>query len=165
VGRFESGSGGRGADGIDEVPGRRLELGSAKVSRRCRLPGGHRSEWVTRRARPRPSKARIPLGEIDKAPDAPATAKAVDAERDARHTTAFERLVADLADDPRASAVVRLVEEGVDKPAAQAARLRCDAQEIYDANDRIRRHLRRIARELAAGSDDAGKRWPNDRVA
>ena len=117
------------------------------------LAGMVRSGLRDERARAR-RKHEFPSGEIDDAPDASPAAKAIDAERDARHTTAFDRLAADVADDPLAAAVVRLVEEGVDKPAAQAARLRCGVQEIYDANDRIRRHLRRIAREVAAEPDE-----------
>jgi DNA-directed RNA polymerase specialized sigma24 family protein len=88
--------------------------------------------------------------QIDQAGDPAAGAKAAAAVRAAETQRAFARLLERAAGDPRALEVIRLVEEGVDKARAQAARLRCDVREIYDARDRIRRHVERIKQELDA---------------
>ena len=108
-------------------------------------------------------------GEVEEAPDVSHAAKAIDARRRERAETALARLKADLVDDPIALEVVGQVELGFTKPSEQATRLRRSRNEIYDANDRIQRHVERIAKALPpvgdADDDEADDEDEEDEVA
>jgi DNA-directed RNA polymerase specialized sigma24 family protein len=95
-------------------------------------------------------KYESPSDTVDALPDLSPTAKALEQRRQERGETALAQLIDSLKGDARALDVVRLVQNGVEKPAKQAAELRCHVQEIYDARDRIQRHVRRIAAALPA---------------
>jgi hypothetical protein len=94
----------------------------------------------------------VPSEDLDEEA-APASDRAA-REREARASAAVVRLRTAVASDPLALAVVELVAEGVDKPAAQAARLGRPRGEIYDARDRIAYHLRRIAERDAQDDEE-----------
>ncbi len=93
----------------------------------------------------------VPGGVPDDAP-APISDRLPAPEREARYAAALARLRAALEGDAIALAVVDLTSEGVDKPAELAARLGAKVELVYDARDRIARHVRRIAKQ----ADDVG---------
>jgi len=84
---------------------------------------------------------------------APASERAA-RERAARAAEVMVRLREAMAGDGLALTLLDLAAEGVDRPAAQAARLGLPKGEVYDARDRITRQLRRVAAEQQAAVDE-----------
>jgi hypothetical protein len=89
-----------------------------------------------------------PGGILEDAP-APISDRAPAPVREARYSAAIARLRADLSGDVDALAVLDFTVAGVDKPAEIAERLGVDVGVVYDARDRIGRHVRRIAKQAA----------------
>jgi hypothetical protein len=74
--------------------------------------------------------------------------------REARAAEMVDLLRVALAGDAEALGVLDLTIEGIGKSAEQAARLGVPVGKVYDAKDRIKRHGKRIARELAAEQEE-----------